>query len=244
MIVFPAIDMRNGKCVRLRQGRTEQETIYFEDPVAVAEQWQSEGAEWLHLVDLDGAMSSGANNRGTAKKIFQTLTIPVQFGGGVRKMSDLQEVLQLGASRVVLGTAAVEDFDFLSKAVARFSDQIVVGLDARDGLIATKGWKQVEQLQALEFAKTLSRTGLLRIVYTDISRDGTLTGPNLETTRQVAESSGLKVIASGGMSSLEDLRRLKPLEVCGVEGVIIGKALYERRFSLRQALALVAKFQK
>jgi phosphoribosylformimino-5-aminoimidazole carboxamide ribotide isomerase len=239
MIIFPAIDMRNGKCVRLLQGRAEHETIYFEDPVAVAEQWQSEGAEWLHLVDLDGAMSSGTDNRGFAKKIFRTLRIPVQFGGGVRSMSDLQELLEAGASRVILGTAAVEDVDFLSKALARFSDRIVVGLDARDGLVATKGWKQVEQLEVLEFAASLSRKGLRRIVYTDISRDGTLTGPNFEATRRVAEKSALKVIASGGISSLEELRRLKLLEVCGVEGVIIGKALYEKKFSLKEALAAI-----
>src|SRR6266850_317852 len=192
MIIFPAIDMRNGKCVRLLQGRAEHETIYFEDPVAVGEQWQSEGAEWLHLVDLDGAMSSGTDNRGLAKKIFRTLRIPIQFGGGVRSMSDLQELLEAGASRVILGTAAVEDVDFLSKALARFSDRIVVGLDARDGLVATKGWKQVEQLEVLEFAASLSGKGVHRIVYTDISRDGTLTGPNLQATRQVAEKSDLK----------------------------------------------------
>ena len=236
MIIFPAIDMRNGKCVRLLQGRAEHETIYFEDPVAVAEQWQSQGAEWLHLVDLDGAMSSGTDNRDFARKIFRTLRIPVQFGGGVRSMPDLQQLLEAGASRVILGTAAVEDVDFLSKALARFSDRIVVGLDARDGLVATKGWKQVEQLEVLEFAASLSRKGLRRIVYTDISRDGTLTGPNFEATRLVAERSGLKVIASGGISSLEELRRLKLLEVCGVEGVIIGKALYEKKFSLKEAL--------
>jgi len=239
MIIFPAIDMRNGKCVRLLQGRAEHETIYFEDPVAVGEQWQSEGAEWLHLVDLDGAMSSGTDNRGFAKKIFRTLRIPVQFGGGVRSMSDLQELLEAGASRVILGTAAVEDVDFLSKALARFSDRIVVGLDARDGLVATKGWKQVEQLEVLEFAASLSGKGVHRIVYTDISRDGTLTGPNFEATRRVAEKSGLKVIASGGISSLEELRRLKLLEVCGVEGVIIGKALYEKKFSLKEALEAI-----
>jgi phosphoribosylformimino-5-aminoimidazole carboxamide ribotide isomerase len=239
MVIFPAIDMRNGRCVRLLQGRAEQETIYFEDPLAVAEQWQSEGAEWLHLVDLDGAMSSGTHNRDIAKKIFQKLRVPVQFGGGVRSMSDLQELLEAGAHRIILGTAAVEDIDFLSKALARFSDRVVVGLDARDGLVATKGWKQVEQLEVLEFAASLSRKGLRRIIYTDISRDGTLTGPNLEATRRVAEKSSLKVIASGGVSSIEDLQRLRQLEACGVEGVIIGKALYEKRFSLKEALEAI-----
>jgi phosphoribosylformimino-5-aminoimidazole carboxamide ribotide isomerase len=241
MIVFPAIDMRNGRCVRLLQGRADQETVYYEDPLATAEQWQSDGAEWLHLVDLDGAMGSESNNRGIARRIFQALKIPVQFGGGVRSMSDLEELLEAGASRVILGTAAVEDADFLSDALARFSTRVAVGIDAWDGLVATKGWKQVGHLDALEFATSLIQKGLRRIVYTDISRDGTLTGPNLEATRRVAERSGLNVIASGGVSSLEDLLRLKPLEVCGVEGVIIGKALYEKRFSLREALALLAK---
>jgi len=239
MIIFPAIDLRNGKCVRLLQGRADQEKIYFEDPQAVAEQWQAEGAPWIHLVDLDGAMSSGTDNRGIAKKIFQKLKIPVQFGGGIRKMSDLQELLEAGASRVILGTAAVEDEDFLSKALTLFSEKVVVGLDARDGLIATKGWKQVERLEVLEFAAGLSRRGVRWIVYTDISRDGTLNGPNVEATQRLAEKSGLRVIASGGISSLDDLRRLKPLEASGVEGVIIGKALYEKRFSLREALEVV-----
>jgi phosphoribosylformimino-5-aminoimidazole carboxamide ribotide isomerase len=239
MIIFPAIDLRNGKCVRLLQGRADQEKIYFEDPQAVAEQWQAEGAPWIHLVDLDGAMSSGTDNRGIAKKIFQKLKIPVQFGGGIRKMSDLQELLEAGASRVILGTAAVEDEDFLSKALTLFSEKVVVGLDARDGLIATKGWKQVERLEVLEFAAGLSRRGVRWIVYTDISRDGTLNGPNVEATQRLAEKSGLRVIASGGISSLDDLRQLKPLEASGVEGVIIGKALYEKRFSLREALEVV-----
>jgi phosphoribosylformimino-5-aminoimidazole carboxamide ribotide isomerase len=232
--------MRNGKCVRLLQGRADQETIYCEDPLAVAEQWQSEGAEWLHLVDLDGAMESDSNNREIARRIFQTLRIPVQFGGGVRSMSDLQELLEAGAARVILGTAAVENADFLSMALTRFSARIVVGIDARDGWVATKGWKQVERLDALEFTTSLIQKGLRRIVYTDISRDGTLTGPNVDGTRRVAEKSGLSVIASGGVSSLEDLLRLKPLEVCGVEGVVVGKALYEKRFSFQQAMALLA----
>ena len=240
MIIFPAVDIRNGKCVRLLQGRVEEETIYFEDPVAVAQQWESEGAEWLHLVDLDGAMSSGADNRALAKKIFKTVRIPVQFGGGVRQMSDLQDLLEAGAGRVILGTAAVSAADFLSNALARFSMRVVVGLDAKDGFVATQGWSQVGKLEALPFARMLSERGVQRIVYTDISKDGTLTGPNLEATRRVAEASGLKVIASGGISSLADLSRLKQLEPYGVEGTIIGKALYEGKFSLKEALRCIS----
>ncbi len=240
MIIFPAVDIRNGKCVRLIQGCVEQETIYFEDPVAVAQEWESQGAEWLHLVDLDGAMSSGSSNRAIAKKIFKTLRIPVQFGGGIRKMSDLQELLEAGAKRVILGTAAVEGAAFLSEALARFSTRVVVGLDAKGGVVATHGWREVEKLEALQFARTLAQRGVQRIVYTDVSKDGMLTGPNFEATRRVAEESGLKVIAAGGISSLEDLSRLKQLEPCGVEGTIIGKALYDGRFSLKEALRCIS----
>lgn len=240
MIIFPAVDIRNGKCVRLLQGRIEHETTYFEDPVAVAQKWESEGAEWVHLVDLDGAMSSGTDNRAIAKRIFKTLRIPVQFGGGVRKMSDLEEFLEAGARRVILGTAAVRRADFLSEALARFSARVVISLDTKEGFIATQGWSQVEKLEALQFARTLAQRGVQRIVYTDISKDGMLTGPNFEATRRVAEESGLKVIASGGISSLEDLGRLKQLEPYGVEGTIIGKALYEGRFSLKEALTFIS----
>jgi len=240
MIIFPAVDIRNGKCVRLLQGRFEEETVYFADPVAVAQRWESEGAEWLHLVDLDGAISPGMGNRAIVKEIFKTLRIPVQFGGGVRKMSDLQELLEAGAERVILGTAAVEEADFLSKALARFSSKVVVGLDVKGGFIATRGWSQVEKLEGLEFARTLGQRGVQRIVYTDISKDGMLTGPNFEAIRRVAVQSGLKVIASGGISTLQDLSRIKQLEPYGVEGAIIGKALYEGRFSLREALRYIS----
>src|SRR5439155_19556338 len=205
MIIFPAVDIRNGKCVRLLQGRFEEETVYFADPVAVAQRWESEGAEWLHLVDLDGAISPGMGNRAIVKEIFKTLRIPVKFGGRVRKMSDLQELLEAGTERVILGTAAVEEADFLSKALARFSSKVVVGLDVKGGFIATRGWSQVEKLEGLEFARTLGQRGVQRIVYTDISKDGMLTGPNFEAIRRVAVQSGLKVIASGGISTLQDL---------------------------------------
>ncbi|MFN8007080.1 MAG: 1-(5-phosphoribosyl)-5-[(5-phosphoribosylamino)methylideneamino]imidazole-4-carboxamide isomerase [Terriglobia bacterium] len=238
MIIFPAIDLRRGKCVRLLQGRAEHETVYSDDPLQMALRWQKEGATWLHLVDLDRAMSTVSENRQIAKKIFGTLSIPVQFGGGIRQESDLEEILSAGASRVVIGTAAFRDPGFLKKAVQRYADRIVVGLDAQGGLLATHGWNQVEAMDAVSFAKTLSRQGVQRVVYTDISRDGMLTGPNAAATRQMAEESGLRVIASGGVSSLDDLHMLKPLEPSGVEGVIIGKALYEQKFSLAEALQL------
>jgi phosphoribosylformimino-5-aminoimidazole carboxamide ribotide isomerase len=238
MIIFPAIDLRRGKCVRLQQGRAEHETIYSHDPVVVALRWQSEGASWLHLVDLDSAMSVATENRRIAKRIIRALRIPVQFGGGVRNELDLDEILSGGASRVVIGTAAFRDPEFLKRSVEQYSDQIVVGLDARDGLLATHGWNQVEEVKALSFAKSLVQIGVERVVYTDISRDGMLTGPNWVATEQLARETGLKVIASGGVSSLDDLRVLKPLGSSGVEGVIIGKALYEGKFSLGDALRI------
>jgi len=238
MIIFPAIDLRRGKCVRLLQGRTEDETIYSDDPVEMALRWQREGASWLHLVDLDSAMSNASENREISKAIIRTLTIPVQFGGGVRNESDLDEILGGGASRVVIGTAAFRDPEFLKRAVGQYSDRIVVGLDARDGLLATHGWNQVEKVEALTFAKSLVQIGVERVVYTDISRDGMLSGPNWMVTEQLARETGLKVIASGGVSSLEDLRVLKPLGRSGVEGVIVGKALYEEKFSLGDAIRI------
>ena len=240
MIIFPAIDMRQGKCVRLRQGRAELETVYFEDPVAVALRWEEEGADWLHLVDLDGAMSQESGNRAIAKRICAALRIPVQFGGGLRALEDLEEILAAGAARVVVGTAAVQHPEFLVKAVQRFGERIVVGIDARDGRVATHGWNQVSSLEAVAFAQTLARWGVQRVVYTDISKDGMLVGPNLEATKRLATDSQLKVVASGGVASLDDLRSLRRLEKIGIEGAIVGKALYERRFTLKEAIEAVS----
>ena len=240
MIIFPAVDMRRGKCVRLFQGRAEDETVYSEDPLVVARQWCDQGASWLHLVDLDGAMFQDTNNRSIAREIFKTVHIPVQFGGGVRTLSDIQELLAAGAARVILGTAAVEDPDLVEEALSRHPGQVIVGLDARRGRVATRGWNHLESLEALPFAQDLARRGVARIIYTDIGKDGTLEGPNLQAIGQMARESGMKVIASGGVSSLQDLSRLKSLTSSNIEGVIVGKALYEKRFSLGAALSAVA----
>lgn len=236
MIIFPAIDMRHGKCVRLLQGRADHETVYFEDPVAVALRWEAEGAAWVHLVDLDGAMSEGSGNRAIAKRIFTALRIPVQFGGGLRSMEDVEEILGAGAARVIVGTAAVQHPEFLAQLVQRFGEDIAVGIDARGGRVATHGWNQVASLEAGAFAQTLVRSGVQRVVYTDISKDGMLAGPNLEAAKRLAADTHLKVIASGGVALLDDLRRLRALEDVGIEGAIVGKALYERRFTLKQAI--------
>ncbi len=236
MIIFPAIDMRQGRCVRLLQGRVEAETVYGDDPVGVALQWERQGAQWLHLVDLDGAMDISSHNRDLARKIFEALTIPIQFGGGVRNLKTLEGLLETGANRVILGTAAVEDPAFMRLALAQYADRLAIGIDVRSGRVATRGWNQTEGLDAVQFARALADLGAQRIVYTDIFRDGMLSGPNLTATRRIAEESTLKVIASGGISCLEDLIQVKQLESCGVEGVIVGKALYEGKFSLMQAL--------
>jgi phosphoribosylformimino-5-aminoimidazole carboxamide ribotide isomerase len=238
MIIFPAIDMRHGQCVRLQQGRADAQTVYFADPVATALHWEMQGAAWLHLVDLDGAMSAESGNREIARRIFSALSIPVQFGGGVRNLDTLSELIEGGASRIILGTAAVSDPMFLEAALHRYEDRIVIGLDAKQGRVATRGWNQVESIDALAFAKDLGQRGVRRVIFTDISRDGMLTGPNLEATRRIIVESGLCVIASGGVSSLEDLRQLKQLESLGLEGVIVGKALYEKKFTLSEALEI------
>ena len=239
MIIFPAIDMHNGRCVRLLQGRIEDETIYSEDPVVVSQEWQHQGASWLHLVDLDGAMSANKNNRLLARQIFKTLSIPVQIGGGIRSISDVQELLDAGAARVIVGTTAVQQPKILEELLKNFSNKIVVGLDARDGLVVTQGWQQVESIKAISFAQELCRLGVERVIYTDTSKDGMLKGPNLTGIRTLAENAKIKVIASGGISSLEDLLQLKTIESLGIEGVVIGKALYEKRFSLAKALRCV-----
>jgi phosphoribosylformimino-5-aminoimidazole carboxamide ribotide isomerase len=228
--------MRRGRCVRLLQGRPETATVYFDDPMAVALSWERQGAPWLHLVDLDGAIGDANSNRTLAKQIFKALKIPVQFGGGVRSMENLEDLLLAGARRVILGTAAVEDPGFLKQALSRFQDQIAIGLDAREGMIATRGWQQTGSLYAVLFAKHLAEMGASRIIYTDISKDGMLDGPDLTMTSQIAVDTGLKVIVSGGISCLDDLKQVKVLEPLGVEGVIVGKALYERKFTLKQAL--------
>jgi phosphoribosylformimino-5-aminoimidazole carboxamide ribotide isomerase len=202
----------------------------------VAQRWEAEGAAWLHLVDLDGAMSEASQNREIAKRIFKMLRIPVQFGGGLRTQHDLEDVLGAGASRAVIGTAAVQNPDFLTKALQRFGERVVVGIDARDGCVATHGWNQVGSLEAVAFAQLVARSGVQRVVYTDIAKDGMLAGPNLQASKRLAIESRLKVIASGGVASLDDLRALSSLESIGIEGAIVGKALYERRFTLKQAI--------
>lgn len=238
MMIIPAIDLRQGRCVRLFQGRADMETVYSEDPPAMAKTWEAQGAEMLHVVDLDGAFGGSPQNDAVVRAITSAVRIPVQLGGGIRNLETAEKYLAAGVSRVVLGTAAVTDPDFLRRAVEEFGERIVLGLDCRDGKVCVRGWEETAARDGLEFLREAERMGVRRVVFTDIRRDGTLEGPNFEATEQVCRHTSLKVIASGGVSSLEDLRRLKELEPIGVEAVIVGKALYAGSFTLPEALTV------
>jgi phosphoribosylformimino-5-aminoimidazole carboxamide ribotide isomerase len=239
MLVIPAIDLRRGKCVRLTQGRKDAATVYDADPIRVAEDFERDGARMLHVVDLDGAFAEpNGSNRTVLREIARAVKIPVQFGGGLRSSADIEHVLTLGVSVVVIGTLAVEAPENLPELVQLFGvEQIAVGIDARNGQVMTRGWETEEPLSALDLARSVAAAGVRRIVYTDIERDGTLNGINIDQTCLIAERSNLKVTASGGVASLEDLKRLTAVSHCGIDSVIVGKALYERRFSLREAIS-------
>lgn len=237
MIIIPAIDLRGGRCVRLTQGQASAETVYSENPVKVAKRWYDEGAEMLHIVNLDAALNKNdAANLKALERILYEVSIPVQFGGGVRTVDDARRVDELGATRIVIGTAAIENPVLLEHIVEELGSTVVVGIDARDGKVALRGWEKLSNIDAIDFAQKVSEMGVERIVYTDITRDGMLSGINLETTREIAEASGLKVTASGGVASLDDIYALKELEPYGVDSVIVGKALYEGVFTLEEAL--------
>lgn len=237
MLIIPAIDLRDGKCVRLTQGRRQDVKVYDGDPVVIAKKFEDAGARMLHLVDLDGAFADiNSKNRKVVRRILRSVEIPVQFGGGLRTVTDVQQMIEFGAAQVVIGTLAAESPETLEKFVQLFGFRVCVGIDARRGAVLTHGWEKEVRLTAAALARRVADAGVDRIVYTDVSRDGTLSGVNLEQTCSIAKESGLRVTASGGVSSLEDLRQLKTIRSCGVDSVIVGKALYEGRFTLKEAL--------
>ena len=238
MFILPAIDLRQGRCVRLYQGKPEAETVYSTDPVAVAQGWASQGASWLHVVDLDGAFAGQPRNMDVIRDIIKAVSIPVQVGGGIRSLAILENVLAAGAARVVLGTAAATNPEIMAAAVERFGEQVVVGIDSHAGQVAVEGWAATVGREAVDFARQMAAAGVKRAVFTDISRDGTLKGPNVGATREMALRGGLKIIASGGIATLEDLQALRELEDAGVEGAILGRALYNGNFTLEAALAV------
>jgi phosphoribosylformimino-5-aminoimidazole carboxamide ribotide isomerase len=239
MIIFPAIDLHQGRCVRLRRGQLDAETSYSDDPVGMAYHWASQGAEWLHVVNLDGAFETASANLQIAGQISAAVGIPVQLGGGLRTLADMEEALELGMARVILGTVALRQPWLVGQAIEKFgAERIVVGIDSRGGKVAVRGWQELSETSAVGLAQTMRAQGVQRVVHTDIARDGMLTGVNVEATRQLAEETGMRVLASGGVASLEDIRAVQALEPCGVEGVIIGQALYRETISLPDALAL------
>lgn len=241
MIVIPAIDLKEGRCVRLEQGLMDKDTVYSDDPAGQALSWQEQGGELLHIVDLDGAFAGVPRNRDAIRAIVEAVSMPTELGGGIRDLATVEAYLELGVSRVILGTVAKENPELVAEACRLFPGQIVVGIDAKDGLVAVRGWADVTEKRASELAKEMEGYGVEAIIYTDIARDGMMQGPNIEATRQLAEAISVPVIASGGVSSLDDIARLMTVEEAGVTGVITGKAIYTGSLDLREAVALTKR---
>lgn len=234
MIIYPAIDIRGGKCVRLTQGRYDQITIFSDDPVSMAMQFQNAGAKYLHVVDLDAARGEN-ENRKIIHNMAKSLNIPIQTGGGIRTMKDIETVLGYGIERVIIGTSAVKNPELVSEAVEKYGDRIAVGIDAKDGYVAIEGWEKTSSIKAVELATSMEAMGVSTIIYTDIATDGMLSGPNLYAMSEMIKKIGMNVIASGGVSSLKDIRDLKEI---GAAGVIVGKAIYTGDVDLEKALRI------
>jgi len=237
MIIIPAIDLKDGCVVRLFQGKLDDKKVYSKDPIKTAKHWARQGAGLIHIVDLDGASTGTPINLGIVEAIAKEVNVPLEFGGGVRKIETIKKILDSGISRVVLGTKAAQDSDFLIEAFKKFKDRIIVSIDAKDGKVLIKGWQEsYASLDALVLAKEIKKIGFNEVIYTDVSKDGTLTGPNIKAIKILIKETGLNVIASGGISCLEDIKKLKQLEKSGVTGIIVGKAMYEGKFTLTEAL--------
>ena len=235
MRLYPGIDIKNGQCVRLRQGVFEDTTVYANEPYQVAKEFEADGAKFLHIVDLDGALRGTGANDEALKKIVENVSIPVEIGGGIRTMEDIEHRLSLGVTRVILGTKAVESPEFVKEAVEKFgADKIVVGIDAKDGMVAIKGWETISNVDAVTLALSMKELGVTTIIYTDISKDGMLCGPNFAQTARMVEVTGMDIVASGGVSCMDDLIELEKI---GVEGAILGKAIYEKRVDVKEAAA-------
>jgi phosphoribosylformimino-5-aminoimidazole carboxamide ribotide isomerase len=235
MEIIPAIDLKGGRCVRLYQGDYSKETVFSEDPVATALRWQEKGALWLHLVDLDGAASGEVRNGASIESIVRNTRMNIELGGGIRREEVVERLIDLGVKRVILGTVAVEQTELTKRIVKRFGDAIAVGIDARDSFVTTHGWKKLSNVTAMELSRMMASIGARRIIYTDVKRDGTLTEPNFEVIADLVKNLHIPVIASGGISSIDHLRRLAKI---GVEGAIIGKALYTGDIDLSEAIAI------
>ncbi len=238
MLIIPAIDIIEGKVVRLEKGDFNKEKVYSDNPVEIAKKWESEGAEFLHIVDLDGAKEGRVKNVGIITNIMKNVNIPCEIGGGLREASDIEYFLKNGATRVVIGTMAFEDFDHFEKLVFKFNDKIVVSVDFSENKVVKKGWQEKTDLDPMNVIKKMQKIGVKTIVVTDISVDGTLMGPKIERLKEILDTINISVIASGGISSLEDIKKLKEIKNKNLEGVIIGKALYEGRIDLKEAMKI------
>lgn len=238
MLLFPAIDLKEGKAVRLLQGRMEDSTVYSDNPVDLAKDFENQGAEYLHIVDLNGAFTGKPVNDEIIRRVVGSVALKIQVGGGIRTMERIAELIELGVERVILGTIAVKNPELVAEAVRRYGKRVIVGIDAKDGLVAVQGWAETTKMSAIDLGKAMKVMGVQSVVFTDIARDGMLQGPNIESTVQMARETGLSVIASGGISTLADLRNLQAEAIKGVsvEGAITGKALYSGAFTLREAL--------
>ena len=233
MRIYPAIDIKDGQCVRLLRGSFANVTVYGNDPAEMAKKWQAEGGEFIHVVDLDGALKGHGVNAEAIKKICESVSVPVQTGGGIRTMEDIEAKLACGIHRVITGTKAVSDSEFVRRAVEKYGDKIVIGIDAKDGMVAIEGWEKTSEWKAVDFAKKMEEIGVRTIVYTDIATDGTLQGPNVQAMKEMADSVDVDIIASGGVGSIEHIKALLPT---GVEGVIVGRALYTDSVDLKEAI--------
>jgi phosphoribosylformimino-5-aminoimidazole carboxamide ribotide isomerase len=236
MIIIPAVDIKNGKCVRLSQGRADAETIFSDDPASMAQRWAREGATIIHVVDLDGAFKKSPQNLQSIRQLLKRVDVPVQLGGGIRDMETISQLMDLGVAKVIIGTEAINNPAWVKDACRIFPGQIILGIDARDGKVAVEGWTKTTEVKAVDLAKAYEDCGVCAINFTDIHRDGMQTGPNLEATRHLAQAISIPVVASGGVSSIEDIKNLIALEADGVVGVITGKALYSGTLNLREAL--------
>ncbi len=238
MLIIPAIDIKDGRCVRLFQGEMDKDTVYFAKPLDAARHWKEQGATFIHIVDLNGAVEGRPVHTREVAAICQETGLSVELGGGLRSAEAVVAAFALGVTRVVVGTAAYDNPDFLRTLCKRFPEKVVVGIDARNGNVAIKGWKETTSMNAVELAKRCESDGASRIIYTDISRDGTREGINIEETRKIARAVKIPIIASGGVATLDDIRALKPLEEEGIEGVIVGRALYSGGFTLSEAMSV------
>ncbi len=238
MIIFPAIDLKNGQCVRLFKGDMNQATVFNDNPAAQALEFENAGFKFLHIVDLDGAIAGASANEESVRSILKSVNIPTQLGGGIRTIEAIEKWLALGVSRVILGTIAAKNPELVREACQKFPGKIVIGIDAKNGFVATEGWVETSEISVLELAKKFENCGAVAIIYTDISRDGTLTGADFEGTKNLAENLKIPVIASGGISNLDDVLKIKTLEKSGVIGAIVGRAIYDKKIDPRDLVNL------